>query len=49
VEKLFKDATISYTGDGPQRNVTVSGENLTPAAVLQTLRNAGLNGTVSKD
>jgi copper chaperone CopZ len=49
VEKLFKDATITYTGDGPQRSVTITGENLTPAGVLQTLRNAGLNGTVSKD
>jgi copper chaperone CopZ len=49
VEKLFKDATITYTGDGPQRNVTVAGENLTPAGVLQTLRNAGFNGTISKE
>jgi copper chaperone CopZ len=49
VEKLFKDATITYTGDGPQRNVTIAGENLTPAAVLQTLRAAGFNGTVSKE
>jgi copper chaperone CopZ len=49
IAKLFKDATISYTGDGPQRNVTIEAENLTPAGVLQTLRNAGFNGTISKE
>ena len=47
--KLFKDATITYTGDGPQMNVTIEGENLTPAGVLQTLRNGGFNGSISKE
>jgi hypothetical protein len=48
IEKLFSGATISYTGDGPQRNVTIAGENLEPAAVLDTLRRAGLNGSIKK-
>ena len=46
---MFKDATITYTGDGPQMNVTIEGENLTPAGVLQTLRNGGFNGSISKE
>jgi hypothetical protein len=45
IEKLFKGATITYTGDGPQKNVTIAGEDLTRAGVLDTLRKGGLNGT----
>jgi mercuric ion binding protein len=45
IQKLFKGATITYTGDGPQRDVTIAGEDLTRAGVLDTLRKGGLNGT----
>ncbi len=45
IDKLFPGATITYSGNGPQRNVTIAGENLEPAAVLETLRKAGLNGS----
>jgi mercuric ion binding protein len=48
IEKLFKGATITYTGDGPQRNVTIAGEDLVPATVLDTLRKGGLTGTIKK-
>jgi periplasmic mercuric ion binding protein len=45
IQALFPDAKISYTGSGAQRNVTISGENLEAAAVLNTLRKGGFNGT----
>jgi len=46
IQELFADAKISYSGSGVQKNVTIAGENLEPAAVLDTFRKAGLNGTV---
>jgi hypothetical protein len=48
IEKLFTGATITYDGKGAQRNVTIAADNLEPAAVLQTLRDAGFNGTIGK-
>lgn len=48
VQKLFPGATISYTGQGAQRDVTIAGDNLDAAAVLTTLRSGGFNGNVQK-
>jgi mercuric ion binding protein len=49
IQKLFTGATITYDGKGTQRNVTIAADNLEPAAVLETLRNAGFNGTIRKE
>jgi hypothetical protein len=46
IEALFQGSKVSYAGDGPQRDVTISGRNLDPAAVMDTLRGAGFNGTL---
>ncbi|HYT88820.1 MAG TPA: hypothetical protein VEL76_08940, partial [Gemmataceae bacterium] len=48
IGELFKGTTITYEGKGTQRDVTIAGDNLEPAAVLQTLRNAGFTGTIQK-
>jgi mercuric ion binding protein len=44
VEKLFPKNRATVSGSGAQRTVTVSGEGLNPAGVLETLRKAGFNG-----
>ena len=49
IQKLFTGATITYDGKGAQRNVTIAADNLEPAVVLETLRNAGFNGTIRKE
>ena len=49
LDKVFKDATVSVKGEGAQRDVTIAGENLTPAGVLDALHKAGFNGTISKE
>jgi copper chaperone CopZ len=46
IAKLFPGTTITYDGKGAQRNVTIAADNLEPAAVLETLRKAGFNGTI---
>ena len=48
VQKLFPGATITYTGKGPQRDVTIAADNLEPTTVLETLRSGGFNGSVKK-
>jgi copper chaperone CopZ len=45
INKLFKDAKVTYDGPGPQKSVQVSGRDLEPAAVLDALRKAGFNGS----
>jgi hypothetical protein len=46
IETLFTGLTITYSGSGAQKSVTISGENLEPAAVLDVLRKAGFNGKI---
>jgi hypothetical protein len=48
INRLFKDAKVTYGGTGAQKTVTVSGKGLDPAEVLATLRKAGFNGTLAK-
>lgn len=47
--KVFKNATVTVKGEGAQRDVTITGDNLTPAGVLDALRKAGFNGIVAKE
>jgi copper chaperone CopZ len=46
ITALFKDSKVSYSGDGAQKEVKVSGKGLEKAAVLETLRKAGFTGKV---
>lgn len=46
INDLFKDAKVSYTGTGAQKEVKVSGKGLEKAKVLETLQKAGFNGKV---
>jgi copper chaperone CopZ len=46
INKIFKDAKVTYTGKKVQKDVTVTGTGLDKAGVLEALRKAGLNGTV---
>jgi copper chaperone CopZ len=48
IEGIFKDAKVSYEGNGPQRTVRIEGNDLDRAEVLETLRNKGFNGSVEK-
>jgi copper chaperone CopZ len=48
INKLFKDAKVSYTGKGPQRTVRIQGANLQATEVLEALRKSGFNGTVEQ-
>jgi copper chaperone CopZ len=49
LQKLFKGAKVTVEGKGAQRTVIIAGENLEPAAVLETLRSGGFNGAVRKE
>jgi copper chaperone CopZ len=46
VNALFKDAKVSYTGTGAQREVKISGKGLEKAKVLEALQKAGFTGKV---
>lgn len=48
IKALFKDSKVSFEEKGPQRTVRIDGSNLDRAAVMDTLRKAGFNGTPSK-
>lgn len=48
IKGLFKGSTVSFEEKGPQRTVRIEGNNLDRAAVMDTLRKAGFNGTPSK-
>jgi hypothetical protein len=45
INKLFDGSKVTYEGKGPQRTVIITGSNLEPSAVVDTLRKAGFNGT----
>jgi copper chaperone CopZ len=44
LKALFPDAKVTVVGKGAQRAVTVTGKDLSPAAVLQALNGMGFNG-----
>jgi len=46
VKGLFKDATITVSGTGTQRDMTISGKGLNGQSVLDTMQKAGFTGTV---
>ena len=46
INDLFKDAKVSYTGTGAQKEVKISGKGLEKAKVLETLQKAGFTGKV---
>jgi copper chaperone CopZ len=48
IKKLFKGAEVKYEGTGPQLDVTVSGDDLTPAGVLKALNDSGFHGKIGK-
>jgi copper chaperone CopZ len=48
INALFKDAKVTYSAKGPQKDVTVTGTDLTPAAVLEALNKAGFTGTIGE-
>lgn len=48
VNKLFKDAKVTYEGPGPKRTVRIEGAGLDAGAVVEALRGAGFNGTAEK-
>jgi copper chaperone CopZ len=48
ITNLFKDAKVSYEGPSPQRTVRIEAADLDRAAVIETLRKAGFNGTLAK-
>ena len=48
VNAIFKDAKVTIEGTGPQKTVTIMGNNLDPTAVLEALRKGGFNGTIEK-
>jgi copper chaperone CopZ len=45
---LFPDAEVKVAGSGPQKAVTITGKDLSPAAVLQKLNDTGFNGKIEK-
>jgi mercuric ion binding protein len=48
IKALFPDTKISYTGKGPQYNVTIEGSELYRGTVLEALRKSGFSGTFEK-
>jgi periplasmic mercuric ion binding protein len=46
VKGLFKESTITVSGSGAQRDMTISGKMLNGQTVLDTMRKAGFTGTV---
>lgn len=43
---VFKDAKVSYSGSGAQKDVKVSGKGLDKVTVMETLLKAGFSGKV---
>jgi copper chaperone CopZ len=48
IKGLFPDATVTITGSGPQRDVTIVGTDLSLDAVQQALNGKGFSGKVEK-
>jgi copper chaperone CopZ len=48
LQKLFDGAKVTITGSGPQRDVTVGGDNLSGREILEKLNKAGFNGKIEK-
>jgi len=48
INKLFKDAKVSYSGKSPQRTVRIEGTGLDTGEVLEALHKAGFNGSLEK-
>jgi copper chaperone CopZ len=46
INDLFKDAKVTYSGTGVQKDVKISGKGLDKEAVLETLLKAGFSGKV---
>jgi hypothetical protein len=46
IKALFKDAQVTITGKGPQKDLRITGKDLDPAQVLNTLQEAGFTGKV---
>jgi copper chaperone CopZ len=47
IKALFKDSTVTITGKGYQRTITIEGKDLDPSAVLNTLNETGFNGKIA--
>ncbi|MBI3823408.1 MAG: hypothetical protein HY289_12125 [Planctomycetes bacterium] len=48
IKDVFKDHKVSFEGKGPQRTVVVEGMDVYAGTVVEALRKAGFNGSVSK-
>jgi copper chaperone CopZ len=48
VKAAFKGAKVTFEGKGPQKTVTITGDDLYRGSVLETLRSKGFNGTPEK-
>jgi len=46
IEGLFKDAKVTFSGKGPQKDVTVTGKDLDAEVIQQRLQDAGFHGVV---
>jgi copper chaperone CopZ len=46
ITALFKDAKVTFSGTGSQKDIKLSGKGLEKAAVLETLQKAGFTGRV---
>jgi copper chaperone CopZ len=46
IQQLFKDAKVTLQGKGPQKDVTIQGNQLDADEVLRILHAAGLHGAV---
>jgi bacterioferritin-associated ferredoxin len=46
--KAFADSKVSFSGKGPQQDVTISGKDLDKGETIEALRKAGFNGTIAK-
>jgi periplasmic mercuric ion binding protein len=46
--KVFEGSKVSFSGKGAVQNLTISGKDLDKGEVLDSLREAGFNGTIAK-
>lgn len=45
---LFKNAKVTFTGTGPQKDLTITGKDLSKADIINALFDAGLHGKLDK-
>jgi copper chaperone CopZ len=48
IKALFEGAEVKIDGTGPQRDITITGTDLSPSVVLKKLNDKGFNGNITK-